>query len=714
VTALSFAGAAAPRPWPVLRDDLTLHPGPVTAEGAPTWTLHDAAANRFYRIGWLEFEILSRWGLGDVEAVARAVSRETPIRITPAHIEAFIRFAERYDLFQARGAEATARLLKQVAATKHHFLYWLLKNYLFLRIPLVHPDGFLAATLPGLGWVFSRGFLWAIAALAGLGLFLIGHQWESFTHSFAFMVTPEGAALTGAALIFAKVVHELGHGYAARRFGCRVPAMGVALMVLWPVLWTDTTEAWKLPSRRSRLIIDGAGIIAELALAAGASVLWSFLPDGPLRTGVHLLATTTWFATLLVNLNPFMRFDGYFLVADSLDIANLQDRSFALARWWLREALFGLGDPPPELFPPGRRRLLIAYALATWIYRFFLFLGIALLVYYLFFKLLGLFLFAVELGWFILRPIALELRIWARRRAVIGWNRRSAVTLTLLAGAVGLFFVPWQSRVSAPALLRAEQQSVLYAPRAARLATVAAANGQAVREGEVLFVLENPDLGLRIAATEQKLRAQQTQIAVQTLEMDLAQRNPVAWQELEGTAAELEALLAQRHELTVRAPADGVLTEVPAFLKPGGWVAVREPLAMVLSAERRIVEAFVPEEDLGRLQDGADGRFYGEAGDRAPLAVRLSGIDRTATRELDYPDLASTHGGGVAVRSDSGGRLIPEQSVYRVNLEPADGVVGAGEMQAIRGTVVIAADEVSWAARMLRIAMGVLIRESGW
>ena len=95
-------------------------------------------------------------------------------------------------------------------------------------------------------------------------------------------------------LLFSVVLHEMGHALTARHFGCRVPAMGVAFLVMVPVLYTDTNDAWKLQSRRARLLIGAAGMLAELTLAVWATLLWCFLPDGPLRAGVFLLASTTW------------------------------------------------------------------------------------------------------------------------------------------------------------------------------------------------------------------------------------------------------------------------------------------------------------------------------------------------------------------------------------------------------------------------------------
>lgn len=122
--------------------------------------------------------------------------------------------------------------------------------------------------------------------------------------------------------------------------------------------------------------------------------------------------------TLAINLNPFMRFDGYYLLSDWLEVENLQDRAFARGKWWLREKLFGLGDPPPEPFGEPLGKGLLVYAFGTWIYRFFLFLGIAVLVYAYFFKVLGIFLFLVEILWFIGLPIWRELQAWWKRKTI--------------------------------------------------------------------------------------------------------------------------------------------------------------------------------------------------------------------------------------------------------------------------------------------------------
>jgi putative peptide zinc metalloprotease protein len=163
-TISAVAGAptidAAPQAPPMrlmpLRDELTLHEGPRTLDGAPTWTLHDPVTNRFFRIGWLEFEILSRWDLGDIEQIAADIVARTTIPATAAQVENFARFLVAGNLIQARGPDSIERFKRQVAATRKTPAMWLLKNYLFFRIPLVRPDRFLKATLPMVDWVLTR------------------------------------------------------------------------------------------------------------------------------------------------------------------------------------------------------------------------------------------------------------------------------------------------------------------------------------------------------------------------------------------------------------------------------------------------------------------------------------------------------------------------------------------------------------------------------
>ena len=471
--------------------------------------------------------------MGSAPLIAQAINQETPLRIDEEAVDAFLTFLARTNLLRMRGSEAIDSLVAQVSAQRRNWVMWLLHNYLFIRIPLVRPDGFLEATRPYVDWLFGRRFSLLAALFSVLALGLVLRQWDGFVATFLHFFSWEGLVYYGVAMIAAKILHELGHAYTAKRYGCRVPSMGVALLVMWPVLYTDTSDAWKLPSRAKRLMIGAAGMRIEIILAVFATLAWSFLADGPLRSAAFVLATTTWLLTLLINLNPFMRFDGYFLMSDLMEIENMQDRAFGLARWKLREWLFAFGHPPPEQVPPGHRVFMIAYAFSTWIYRFFLFLGIALLVYYLFFKALGIFLFIVEIVYFILRPLFMELRVWVGQRKDVGLNLNTVLTFSGLALIIALFFVPWRTTVEVPATLTAANRATAFAPEPSRLVEFNVREGSLIKAGDVLARFDSPDLNQELSKTKREADLFRWQLSTQGFSAEILDRN----QEIAGRLA---------------------------------------------------------------------------------------------------------------------------------------------------------------------------------
>ncbi len=714
--------AADTTPLPPLRDELDLFPGPRAADGSPTWTLHDPARNRYFRLGWPAFEILTRWPAGDAESVADQVSRETPLEVGTDDVNAVARFLADEDLIRGTGPRTTERLARQIHARRPHWAHFLVTNYLFFRVPLVKPDRFLAVTYPVVRWLYHPAAGVTLAVLGVLGLFLALRQWDSFAGTLTYFFSPAGVAWFAVALVGAKIIHELGHAYTAHRFGCRVPTMGVAFLVMWPVLYTDTSDGWTLTDRRARLAIGAAGMAAELAVAVLATLLWSFLPDGPVRGAVFLLATTTWVGTLFINLTPFMRFDGYYLLADWLGMPNLFSRAFAFGKWWLRETLFGAGEPPPEAQPAPVRRFLILFAVLVWVYRFFLFLGIAVMVYHFFFKLLGIILMAVELGHFIVRPIWQEVREWRRRGHHTRINANTVVTGLILAGLVVLVVVPWKTTVEAPALLHSADSNDLYAPRAGRATAVRVAEGNTVAKGAVLVRMVSPGLDDRIERAKRRTELLRWKLAGGGTRDKLRRKRLVIRKEFQAARQALAGYRAERRKLTVRAPAAGTVTHVARHLKPGQWVAADRLLVTVVDRQARTVRAYVPESDLGRLTLHNEATFYPDNPDRPPVPCRLEDMDTVGINHIQRPVMASVNGGPVPTRKGpkqargGRGKPVPEQGTYRVRLVPwPDGGGPEAPMDRVqRGTVRIQAEALSLIGRAWRIVVGVLVRESGF
>ncbi|EJS94356.1 Putative membrane Zinc metallopeptidase, M50 family [Pectobacterium wasabiae CFBP 3304] len=693
-----------------LRDELILHAGPANRDGSPSWTLEDPLRGLYFRIGWAEMAMLSRWSMGNAAQIVAEVNQTSALTLDDSDVQYFNRFLQANSLTRVSGDDALAQFARQMEQSRVSIWRKLLKNYLFFRIPLWHPDRFLGATLPWIEPFFSRTFLKLTLLVAALGLFLAGRQWETFKHTFLHFFTLEGAALAGLTLCVTKILHEFGHAYTCKRFGARVATMGVAFLVMMPVLYTDTSGSWKLTRRRQRMAIGAAGMMTELALAAWATLAWSFLPDGMLRSAAFMLATTTWIMTLAINLSPLMRFDGYFLLSDGLQMPNLQNRGFAVGRWKMREWLFGLGDAPPEHFPRWLQRTLVGYAFAVWVYRFFLFTGIAILVYHMAFKLLGMLLFAIEIGYFVVMPVVNEVREWSKRRKDYRMNRNMTTTLAVSAVVLLLLMIPWQRSVYAPALLRAEQQSSLYMPVPAMIQRIDVQVGQPVHAGQTLFTLSSDALAHERQQLERQIATLNWQSTFQVFNKEAAGDHQRVKQEHEAALQKLQVLQRQSEQLTVRAPIDGVVADMATPLEAGEWLGQGEWLAVVTKPTGGLVEAFVSEKDWQRLSTGAKGTFYLQDVSRSSLPLTIVEIASTATRDLNAaPELASVYGGDIATLSDSQRKLHPEQAVYRVLLSLPDDY--RAQPQVLRGTVVMDGEAQSLLIRGWKVVSAVLIRE---
>lgn len=706
-----------PQTLPPLREDLVLSPGPQASNGAPTWTIHDPVGNHFFRIGWSSFEILARWHLGSAHAIAKAVTAQTTLEIGPNDVDALYRHLANSMLFQVTGAAGLAFLAQKAQSKRVHMGKRLLQSYLFFRIPLLHPDRFLARLLPWTRWLFSRGFLAVVLCSAIAGLVLTLRQWDYFTTTLVHSLAAGDLLPYGIALILSKSLHELGHALTAKRFGCRVPVMGVALLLLWPVLYTEASDVWKLPSRRQRLAVGAAGVLAELALATLATLAWHFLDDGPLRNAAFFLASVTWLVTLAINLNPLMRFDGYYLLSDLLETVNLQERAFALARWHLRETLFGFGNPSPESLATRHTKILILFAFAAWVYRFFIFLGIALLVYQFFFKLLGLFLFIVEIYWFLMRPIVAELSFWLFHlfhsidRPNQRINGHTLITGMLVLTLFTALFVPWIHTIEAPATLRALHHTHLFAPQAARLETALPPMGHAVQAGEVLVRLHAPSLMHQEARIIREIELLRWQMAASSQDKRLREQRQALQEQLAARFTELAAVREAQKRLTLTAPFDAVVVNRLEAAHPGDWIAHAERLLSLVDPTEQVVEAFLSG-DHPDMASNTEAIFYPENPDMPPLPCRLNRLDKINIQRLQEAELASRYGGPILIREEVTDEWIPRNPYFRATLTPRGTPLPLRYV--VRGTATLTIPPESPASRMWHTLSALLVRESGF
>ena len=693
-----------------LRQDLELIEAGPFGDGSPRWRLHDPVANRFYDFGWLEVEILRELRTNqdaelDSAGLAKIIANRANVICNSLQIDDFIEFLQEHDLFWMAGERA---LEKRESLRGGNALQVLMlkiwRQYLFLRIPLLHPDALLDRILPFVSWAFNPLLWWFFVANTLLAIYLTSRQLDYFLGTFVSYFTPVGLVYFSVAVILAKILHEFGHALTARRFGCSVRTMGVALLMFWPILYTDTTDAWRLRSRGKRALIGLAGMMVELGIASVCLLLWNFMPDGFLRTVLFMLATSTWIMTLAINLNPLMRFDGYYVLSDLTGVENLQERSNAMGRWKLRELFFGYGREAPE----RGKRWLIPFSYAVWMYRLTVFFGICFLVYTYFFKALGVILAIAQVFRLLIMPIGREMLSWwewrgeAAGRYMVRSSAVLLVTLTLVA-------LPVDNELELPALWQAGGIATLYAPIAGQIKDLPASYETRIAAGETVVIIDSPDLEYELGQVEHDVRSNEYQLERTGFNLGLAQDRLSLQAQLSGALEKKTNIEMQLADAKLIAPFDAWITDMQPELRPGDWVSKGDKLLTLIDYSGGEVIAYLGEADLSAVKEGAIGWFYPDGGSHPRQPVELVEVEEFALESLERVYVASSYGGSLDVRDGRDGELIPQRATYRVRLRTER----PSQDRVLRGQLVLEAESRSALAMFWRQVVGIWRREAG-
>ncbi len=698
---------------PVLRNDLHLIEGPVSLDGSPSWVIVDSARNKYFSIGWLAFQLLSRWTLGKASLLIERLKIESALDVDNEEIQALLEFLYANSLTLDPVSGSSNDYYEQYLASKPSFIMWLIHNYLFIKIPLVKPTQFLRRTLVYVEPVFSITTASFIALLGLLGLYIVGRQWDSFTSTFLHFFNLQGLIFYFISLVFIKILHELAHAYTAVRYGCKVPTMGVAFLVMFPILYTDTSDTWKIKSPKERVHVGAAGMTIEFYVACIATFCWAFLPDGVLKSAAFLLATTSWIMSLAINLNFLMRFDGYYILSDLLGIQNLQKRSFDIGKWRLTELLFGLGLKPPEALPEKMIRKLYVYAFAVAIYRFFLFIGIALLVYYMFFKLLGVILFLIEIIWFIVLPVIKLMQGWWEMKSKIVRSRRFYFTATIFLLFIITLIYPWNTSISVPAVYHSQEKTTLYTTSPGYIQNNLMEKGSSVRKGDILLKLTSPELEFEIESTQKQidiLRLQAKRIAASSEELSNIQ---IIVQQLQEQRSKLDGLYEKQSRFLIRAPIDGVIFDTQESLHKNRWVNPSLPLATIAQTDKPVIEGVITEEVLARIEKLAPAKFIPDNPQLDSIWSFVLDIEMANLKILELPALGSIYGGKIPVHFNENQQLVPDKSAFKVRFS-VSAVEDVKVNQVIRGVVHIQGEAESFIKRFYKVIVSVLVRESGF
>jgi putative peptide zinc metalloprotease protein len=483
-------------------------------------------------------------------------------------------------------------------------------------------------------------------------------------------------------------------------------------MLLAPMFYTDTTDSWRVALPRQRLAVASAGILVEMAIACLALFLWSFLPEGDLRSICFFVAVTALVLSLVVNLSPFMRFDGYHMLSDALAMPGLGPRAFALGNWHLRRLLFATREPPPEVFAPQWSMGLAVFAWMTWAYRLSLFAGIAWLIYVTLPKAVGFPLAVIEVWFFILRPVLAALRQWfsAPLRAGFGVARSlSSLAVALILGVLAL--LPLDRHIHVPAILSAREQAWIYPSEAARLTRLMAHPGDQVNSGQLLAELHSPELeslqeqaAIRAGLLAERLR----QIASGAKGAETARS---LQEELAAVTRELDGLKARKALLAIHAPFTGVLAATGQSPVSGQWLGREDLLFHLRGPEATTVTGLLPERFEGRLFAGAPVVFVAEDGATAPVMGRLEALGMRGGEGLAADYLSTINGGPLlAERDPVTGQTLPLGG----HLPFLADMQGAAPGRVLRGTAIITAEPQSLAYMAFGRIATVVLRESGF
>ena len=473
-------------------------------------------------------------------------------------------------------------------------------SILFFKMPLWNPDAFLRLTLPLAAWLFSLpGALLWLALLIWGGSEVVSH-WTAFTADGAGLLGTANLPWMYAVMVVIKVVHEFGHGWSCRKFGGEVPEMGVMLLLFNPLPYVDASASTAFRSKWRRIAVGGAGMMVELALAAVAAIVWSHTGKGMVHGVAYNAIISASMVTLLFNGNPLLRYDGYHMLSDWLELPNLQGKSSQMALYWVQRYLFGL----PTVTSPAESKTeswwLTVYFVASFCYRTAMMIGI-LIVVSLHYMVLGMVL-AVAFGfmWVVLPVLKAIGYLWSSPQLET-CRVRACVASALIVGGILAFLclVPLPNHFRADGVVRAEPFSRVYSGADGVIQKVLVTSGSMVEAGTPLLQMDNPELPhyVEMLDGEQRHADVQARLALEEDPVQYGAMPPY----FKALAVRREKLKADAASLTVRAPCAGRWLAPDLGLYVGAVVPRGLELGVVQGEGSFSVSAVVKQDDVSRL-----------------------------------------------------------------------------------------------------------------
>src|SRR5262245_3635826 len=442
-------------------------------QGRIYWVVKDPVGLQYYRFEEEEFAILQMLdGQLSLDDIAARFEREFPPQtIRTEELQQFIGMLHRSGLVITDAAGQGQQLVKRRDERVMQQRLASLTNILSLRFKGVDPERFFNFVYPYIRWFFTVPAMVCCILLALSALTLVIVQFDIFRSrlpDFQSFFGPDKWLWLALTLCLTKILHEFGHGLSCKHFGGECHEIGVMFLVLTPCLYCNVSDSWMLPNRWHRAAIGAAGMYVEIVLASICTFIWWFTEPGPLNYVCLNVMFISSVSTVMFNANPLLRYDGYYILSDILEIPNLRQKASTILNRKLGKWCLGLEEPEDPFLPQRRQWLFATYTVASAIYRWIVTFSILYFLNQVFepygLKVLGQAIALGALYGLLIQPLYQMYKFFSvpGRLGKVKRARMYATAGVVFALLAAVFFIPLPSHVFAPLEVQARGADSVY------------------------------------------------------------------------------------------------------------------------------------------------------------------------------------------------------------------------------------------------------------
>ena len=652
-----------------LRGDLELFRGEKNILGEPTWVIFDPVADAYFKISDSNYHMI-RVLSGNIQ-MEQYLEKLKSVGINAGKMEVLklVTFLQNNNLFMPRYLQSEAQASKMREMKKKMFWQRLMSTYLFFKIPIVKPDRFLDRTIDFIRNILNKwtlALLWIIAICGYIGLVM---NWHKFTEKFISSISLQGLARYSLAVIAVKFIHEFAHAYAAKTHGVRVRRMGLAIVFFVPRLYSDLTDSWRIHDWKTRFLIDGAGIISEIIIGGFAALVWVNTVPGLTHSVAYFIFAVSIINTVLINGNPFIRYDGYFMLMDFSGIDNLQQRATERTKALWRKHLFGLDLPTRDHTHGWKRYFLVIFGICSFVYRIFLYTSIIMIVYFQFPKAIGIVLLCLEVYLLIIKPLTGEIKFLTMMRKKMS-RTKSLLSYIGIAIILLCFFLPLPWDVTLPCEVRAMSFERIYA-RNGFISDILIKDGQKVKKNQLLFKQSNPYLSWRLQEAIVGIKRDETILDQAQSSIKRLGEIKIDRRALQSSRNLVKELKRKESLLNLRSEIDGVFAFYDQKLKKGKWLYKGDVIGEVYNRKIKRVVAYVGEDEMRKLKTGDRVKLHLKR-DLKDYSGEIITVNDVAT-ELEPTPLLDVFGGNIlSNQNPQRGYFKPLHPCYQVTIKIDD------------------------------------------